>query len=127
HNSTIRQARTCYDHLAGVAGVQLLDEMLKRNWLTKNSGAGRPSYQLTSEGSRALAKRGINLEQTEKTRRVFAYGCLDWTERRSHLGGALGAAILQQMMAVGAVQREDDTRAVKVTKPLNRWLDEPGW
>jgi DNA-binding transcriptional ArsR family regulator len=124
HNSNMRQARTCYDHLAGVAGVQLLDEMLKRNWLIKTSGAGRPTYQLTAAGSRALAERGVDLNAAEKARRTFAYGCLDWTERRSHLGGALGAAILQQMVDAGDVQPEVGGRAVKVVNLVGDWLPQ---
>ncbi len=122
HNSGMRQARTCYDHLAGVAGVQLLDEMLKRNWLTKSSGAGRSTYQLTAVGSRALAERGVDLSAAAQARRAFAYGCLDWTERRSHLGGALGAAILQRMMDAGNVQAEAAGRAVKVVNLVGEWL-----
>ncbi len=124
HDSAIRQARTCYDHLAGVAGVQLLDEMLKRNWLTKHSDAGRPTYQLTAEGSRALSEHGVDLSVAEKARRAFAYGCLDWTERRSHLGGALGAAILQQMVAAGDVQPGTEGRAVQVVRAVGDWLEE---
>ncbi len=125
HNSDIRQARTCYDHLAGVAGVQLLDEMLKRNWLTKQGDAGHPTYQLTAAGSHALSERGVDLSVAAQARRAFAYGCLDWTERRSHLGGALGAAILQRMVDAGDVQPQEDTRAVNVVKPVGNWFDAP--
>jgi DNA-binding transcriptional ArsR family regulator len=123
HDSAIRQARTCYDHLAGVAGVQLLDEMLKRGWLIKDSAAGRPTYQLTEAGTRALSERGVDLEAAAKARRAFAYGCLDWTERRSHLGGALGAAILAQMLAEGNIQPQTEGRTVRVIKPLQLWLN----
>jgi DNA-binding transcriptional ArsR family regulator len=125
YDSTIRQARTCYDHLAGVAGVQLLDEMLKRGWLTKGSGGGRPTYQLTAAGSIALSERGVDLDAAAQARRAFAYGCLDWTERRSHLGGALGAAILAQMLAEGDIQPEAEGRAVRMIRPVGEWLDTP--
>lgn len=122
HDSAIRQARTCYDHLAGVAGVQLLDEMLKRGWLTKGSTAGRPTYQLTEAGAHALSARGVDLGAASKVRRAFAYGCLDWTERRVHLGGALGAAILAQMLAEGNIQPEKEGRSVSMVKPVGDWL-----
>src|SRR5579872_4384776 len=87
-NSEIRQCRTCYDHLAGVAGVELLDEMLKAGWLTlqdQRHGA-KPFYRLTRLGSKQLEERYVDLAAAQKSNRLFAYGCLDWTEGRPHLG-----------------------------------------
>jgi len=118
----IRHARTCYDHLAGVAGVQLLDVLLERGWLTTEDGP-RPRYRLTPTGDAALRARGVNLDQAKQARRMFASGCLDWTERRPHLGGALGAAILDALEAVGAVNRDGTTRTMLLATPLETWLN----
>ncbi len=118
----IRQARTCYDHLAGVAGVQLLDAMLEHGWLAPEGGS-RPRYHLTPAGETALRARGVKLDEAHHARRMFAFGCLDWTERRPHLGGALGAAILRALEAAGAVQHDGATRTMLLAKPLDRWLN----
>ena len=122
-NSAIRQARSCYDHLAGVAGVQLLGEILWRGWVEAQEG-GRPCYQLTSQGTQALGARGVDVLCGTKARRAFAYGCLDWTERRPHLGGALGAAILQALGAAGVIQPQRNVRAITLLEPITSWLDE---
>jgi DNA-binding transcriptional ArsR family regulator len=118
----IRQARTCYDHLAGVAGVQLLDALLERGWLAVEDGE-HPRYRLTPEGAIALQTRGVNLDDARCARRMFAFGCLDWTERRPHLGGALGAAIIHALKDAGIVQREGTTRTMLLAKPLEEWLN----
>jgi hypothetical protein len=118
----IRQARTCYDHLAGVAGVQLLDALLMRGWLATDDGP-RPRYHLTQAGETALRARGVDIETAQRARRMFAFGCLDWTERRPHLGGALGAAILATLEEAGAIQRDGAGRTILLTQPLDRWLD----
>ena len=123
----IHRARTCYDHLAGVAGIQLLDELLRRNWLTVSDANGkRPQYGLTPAGVHAFLARGVDLGQARKSRRLVAYGCLDWSERRPHLAGALGAAVLAALAAAGVVQASDDSRAVQLARPLADWLDKPG-
>jgi len=124
-NTAIRQARTCYDHLAGVAGVQLLDEMLHCGWLAPDEQAGqpRPLYRLTPLGTQELRARGVDVPRAEKTRRRLAFGCLDWTERRMHLGGALGAAILEAMIAAGIIRRRRQARTVVCQKPVMDWFD----
>ncbi len=122
----IRRARTCYDHLAGITGVQLLDELLQRNWIAVSAANGkRPQYGLTPAGVHAFLARGVNLGEARKSRRLFAYGCLDWSERRPHLAGALGAAVLDALAAAGVVQDSADTRAVQLVRPLADWLDRP--
>lgn len=117
----VRQARTCYDHLAGVAGVRLLDALLERGWLAAEDG-DRPRYCLTPEGEAALHARGVRLDEARRARRMFAFGCLDWTERRPHLGGALGAAILDALADAGAVRRDGAGRTMLLTQPLDDWL-----
>jgi DNA-binding transcriptional ArsR family regulator len=120
----VRRARTCYDHLAGIAGVQLLDEMLRRNWLTVADTSGRHlQYGLTPAGVHALLARGVDLGGARKTRRRFAYGCLDWSERRPHLAGALGAAVLDALTGAGFIQPVGDSRAVTIVRPIAGWLD----
>ena len=122
HDLPIRHARTCYDHLAGVAGVQLLDALLERGWLAAEDGP-RPRYHLTPTGETALRARGVDLEQAQHARRMYAFGCLDWTERRPHLGGALGAAVLHALEGAGFIHRDGTTRTMLLTKPLDAWLD----
>ena len=126
HDTPIRQARTCYDHLAGVAGVHLLDMLLERGWLAPRANTDNPTralYDLTPEGEAALRARGIDLDGARRARRRFAFGCLDWTERRPHLGGALGAAILSSLEAHGSLQRDAASRTVDTRASLDAWLD----
>jgi DNA-binding transcriptional ArsR family regulator len=106
----LREARTCYDHLAGVAGVRLLDGLLERGWL--EPGEGR-AYVLSAGGAAALRRAEVDLEATARARRAFAIGCLDWTERRPHLGGALGAALLRALLEQGRVSREPSGRSLR--------------
>jgi DNA-binding transcriptional ArsR family regulator len=123
-HSAIRQGRSCYDHLAGVAGVTLLESLLERGWLDDAPPSGtRPQYSLTPEGIQALQARGVNISQARQARRLFAYGCLDWTERRMHLGGALGSAILQALQHAGIIQRQQGSRTLQLHTPLAVWLD----
>jgi DNA-binding transcriptional ArsR family regulator len=123
-NSPIRRTRTCYDHLAGLAGVTLLDALLERRWLeVEQDHKRRPLYQLTPKGEQALANRGVDVEKAQRARRMFAYGCLDWTERRPHLGGALGAEVLRALEGTGFVRREAEPRVVTLSKPVAHWVE----
>ena len=124
-NTAMRQARTCYDHLAGVVGVQLLEEMLRRTWLEGHESGEKTRlfYRLTPHGTQALRERDVDLAHARKARRYFAFGCTDWTERRVHLGGALGAAILDAMIAAGIIRRQQQTRTVTLLEPVMNWLD----
>jgi DNA-binding PadR family transcriptional regulator len=118
-DTPLRRARTCYDHLAGVAGVGLLEAMEKRGWLRTEPG---PGYALTTAGTRALERRGVAVDVARVSRRRFAPACLDWTERRPHLGGALGAAVLGALRRRGYVRRRARGRAVRIARPLTTWL-----
>jgi DNA-binding transcriptional ArsR family regulator len=120
-DSPLRLARTCYDHLAGVAGVQLLDGLVARGWLEpadgRASGSGREpaggrELRVTDAGARALAIRGVSLPPARRSRRAPAIHCPDWTERRPHLGGALGAALLAAMLDQGRLRLRPAERAV---------------
>ena len=124
-NTALRQARTCYDHLAGVIGVQLLEEMLRRAWLEQHESKEntRRLYHLTPHGAQAFRERNVDITHAQKARRQFAFGCMDWTERREHLGGALGAAILGAMVTAGIIQRQPSTRTIVLLKPVMDWLN----
>lgn len=110
--SALREARTCYDHMAGTLAVRIHDAMLARQWLAAD---GR-DYALTPLGEASLAQVGVDAAQARQRRRRFACPCLDWSERRSHLGGALGAALLEALLARGWVDRDLDSRALSVTR-----------
>ena len=93
-DSRLRRARTCYGHLAGVAGVALMDKMISLGWLEEPSlsaPGNRAAYSLSPKGRRAMAERGVEVAEAGNSTGRFAFGCLDWTERRQHLGGALAA------------------------------------
>jgi hypothetical protein len=110
--SALREARTCYDHMAGTLAVRIHDAMLSRQWLTAD---GR-DYLLTPLGEAALAQIGVDVMQARQRRRRFACSCLDWSERRSHLGGALGAALLEALTRRDWISKDLDSRALSVTK-----------
>src|ERR1700761_1301502 len=86
-------ARSCYDHLAGRVGVALTETMQKQRILVVE---GERDYRVTARGEEWLAELGIAVEGLRQSKRNLARRCLDWTERRPHVGGALGAALLQQ-------------------------------
>ena len=111
----LRAARTCYDHLAGEAGVMLHDRFKALGFLRGGSGTSAGPYDLTSAGAEALEALGVDVEATRALRRRFAYGCLDWSERRAHLGGALGAAVLKVAIRRKWVIQDLDSRALSVT------------
>ncbi len=124
-NSEIRQCRTCYDHLAGVAGVELLQQMLSAGWLARDTNRdSKPTYRLTRLGTKSLSSREVDLDSALRSSRIFAYGCLDWTENQPHLGGSLGNAILNSIFSRGLVQRKTGTRALKILKPISSWVRE---
>jgi DNA-binding transcriptional ArsR family regulator len=107
----LRGARTCYDHMAGTLGVSLHDRFKALKWLSVDSGG----YGLTLDGARALESLGVDLEGTRMLRRRFAYACLDWSERRPHIGGALGAALLKVALKRKWVLQDLDSRALDIT------------
>jgi DNA-binding transcriptional ArsR family regulator len=110
----LRAARTCYDHIAGALGVLLHDRFNALGWLSRGSGADE-AYDLTEEGARACEALGIDVEATRALRRRFAYACLDWSERRPHIGGALGAAVLHVALTRQWVSQDLDSRALTIT------------
>ena len=120
-DTPLRRARTCYDHLAGVAGVALLDSLLAERWLTLTNGT-KPAFALSRRGELQLAERGVDLAAARAARRAFAAPCLDWTERRPHLGGALGAQVLAALEVRGFAERERGSRALQPEPAIGDWL-----
>lgn len=107
----LRQARTCYDHLAGELAVGLFERMSEAGWLIVSGS----TVDLSAPGAEAMGQLGIDLGATRRKRRQFACTCPDWSERKPHLGGALGAALLDSLLAHGWIERTDTSRALRVT------------
>jgi DNA-binding transcriptional ArsR family regulator len=105
----IRAARTCYDHLAGRLGVLLLDGLQREGILEVRDS----EVELTLAGRTRLEQLGVDLTPT---RRPLTRLCLDWTERRYHLAGALGAAVTDRLFELGWIERTGTSRAVRVTR-----------
>lgn len=106
----LRTARTCYDHLAGRLGVALADSLAARGHVVLDDDGG----EVTETGARLFDKVGVDLAGAGKRRR-FCRPCLDWSERRPHLGGAVGAALAQRCFDLGWIERVKDSRAVAIT------------
>jgi DNA-binding transcriptional ArsR family regulator len=105
----LRRARSCYDHLAGDLAVQMFERFIARQLLLHRGD----DLHLTREGERFFGKSGIDTGALESARRPLCRPCLDWSERRSHLGGALGAVVFGHILAWGWAVREARTRVVR--------------
>ncbi|MFL1420038.1 ArsR/SmtB family transcription factor [Pseudomonas fildesensis] len=103
-------ARTCYDHMAGTLAVQLHDHFIASSWLI-----GDGTYELTAHGEEAMVELGVDVAALRSQRRRFACSCLDWSMRRPHLAGALGAAVLQSSIRHEWVTQDLDSRALGLT------------
>jgi len=110
----LRAARTCYDHIAGSLGVALHDRVRAMGWLAEDSKDGS-SYDLTPRGAKGLDALGVDVNAARRLRRRFAFACVDWSERRPHLGGAVGAALLKVAMKRKWVTQDLDSRILSVT------------
>lgn len=104
-------ARTCYGHLAGQVAVKSLEGMVKRRWLTSQ---GR-DFTVSRTGEKELEALGVDLALAHQPRRIFARACIDLTQRRPHLGGALGEALLDVYVGRGWVKRHRRSRLVSIT------------
>jgi DNA-binding transcriptional ArsR family regulator len=107
----LRYARTCYDHLAGRVAVELCQTLEKQQLLTGKDQI----FTVTGKGERWFCQIGIEIEELRYLRRPLARQCLDWSERKPHLAGALGAALLDQMFRRGWIARVRATRVVRIT------------
>jgi DNA-binding transcriptional ArsR family regulator len=107
----LRTARTCYDHLAGRLGVGLADALSARGHVVLAEDGG----EVTETGAAFLARFGVDLDAARQRRRIYCRPCVDWTERRPHLAGAVGAALASRCFDLGWVKRQRDTRALAIT------------
>lgn len=113
--SRLRAARTCYDHMAGILGVSFCDRLQTIGCLAAGAADGESSYDLTPKGSKMIEALGIDVGATRGLRRRFAFACLDWSERRPHLGGALGCALLKLALKRKWLIQDLDSRALAIT------------
>lgn len=118
----LREARVCYDHLAGHLGVLLHDRLKELKWLAQSANGEDNSYELTRAGVSGFEALGVDVEELRRLRRRFAYACLDWSERRPHIGGAVGAALLKVARKRRWVTQDLDSRAIRVTNVGRREL-----
>jgi DNA-binding transcriptional ArsR family regulator len=121
----LRRARTCYDHMAGELAVQLADCWIAKGWIDCAS----EEWTLTTQGTRGLRTLDVELPDAA-LRRPPLRPCLDWSERRPHVGGQLGARLLEALLARGWVRRRRDTRALLVSdegeRALRHWIAAAG-
>jgi DNA-binding transcriptional ArsR family regulator len=108
----LRRARVCYDHLAGEFGVRMYDSLIARRLLVEN-GAG---LDVSDAGTAFLANLGIHLPLRNKSRRPLCRSCLDWSARRNHLAGSLGAALLTRFQELKWASRLPDTRIIRFSR-----------
>lgn len=128
--NALRRSRLCYDHVAGRLGVELMGSLISTGAIDGGDGAYHPAtaptdrlsapghdvdYQLTSLGADMLRELGVDLEELRAGRRPLIRYCLDWTEQRHHLAGALGAGITDRLFGLGWIRRAPANRAVQVT------------
>ncbi|CNF56989.1 putative transcriptional regulator [Mycobacterium tuberculosis] len=115
----LHEARTCYDHLAGAAGVALFAALVDGGLIEPD---GEAAFEVTEKGEERLAALGLDVPALRRTRRRFAWQCLDWTERRPHLNGALGAALTARMIELGWFEPGTTRRSLVVTEAGLRGL-----
>jgi DNA-binding transcriptional ArsR family regulator len=116
----IKFCRTCYDHLAGKVGVLIMESLLRQKLVVYQ----QRELEVTPKGTAWLGEWGIDCEEVRRQRRSFVKSCLDWSERRHHLAGALGATMLNKMMESHWLRRIAHTRAVVVTAKGRQALTE---
>jgi DNA-binding transcriptional ArsR family regulator len=116
----MRTARTCYDHLAGRLGVGLADTLEARGQVVLSEDGG----EVTASGMSFLVGFGADLAPIKGSRRPFCRPCLDWSERRWHIAGSVGAALCRRCLELGWIERRDDSRAVVITAAGRRGFAE---
>jgi DNA-binding transcriptional ArsR family regulator len=116
----LRKARVCYDHLAGDLGVLVFDSLDRRRWLR----SGGATLELTPDGKRFCRELGIDVDALARQRRPLCRACLDWSVRRHHLAGAVGAALLSRCLSLGWARRGKGSRVVVFSEAGERALRE---
>jgi DNA-binding transcriptional ArsR family regulator len=107
----IKYCRTCYDHLAGKIGVALTDSLLEQKIILNKNDV----FEISSDGKKWFSDFGINLEEAQKQKRIFLKPCLDWSERRNHLAGSVGAMLLNKMITEDWIRKTKNSRAIIIT------------
>jgi DNA-binding transcriptional ArsR family regulator len=107
----LRKARVCYDHLAGELGVLAYESMVRNDLLEMSRQGLRPS----AAGIVWLRSAGIDIDAASQQRRIYCRACMDWSERRYHLAGSLGAALLSRVCELGWAKRDRASRVVRFT------------
>src|SRR5262245_2354669 len=110
-DEALQYARTCYDHIAGRLGVAMADALAANGHIILNDDGG----EVTDSGREMLTRFGAELTPISRGRRIFCRPCLDWSERRYHLAGHIGAEICRRCLELGWFKRERDTRALRLT------------
>jgi DNA-binding transcriptional ArsR family regulator len=118
HDDALRFARSCYDHLAGRVGVAVTDALVTMGHIVLTDEGG----EVTSSGEGFLSAFGVDLRR--RTRRIFCQPCLDWSERRYHLKGLVGAAILRRLLELGWLKHVPGSRALRLTPSGTAGLSE---
>jgi DNA-binding transcriptional ArsR family regulator len=119
-DEAMARARTCYDHFAGRLGVAIADSLAEREHILLDDESG----VVTSQGRAFLSGLGVMIDKPRDSRRAFCRLCLDWSERRWHLGGFVGAALADRSFALGWTERQRDSRAVAITPAGERAFKE---
>ena len=119
NDDALRFARSCYDHLAGQVGVAVTNSLVALGHIVLTDEGG----EVTSSGGRFLSAFGADL--TPRTRRIFCQPCLDWSERRYHLKGLVGARILDRLLELGWLKCASDSRALQLTSSGKAGLSKP--
>lgn len=118
NEDALRLARSCYDHLAGQVGVAVTDAFVAMGHIVLTDEGG----EVTSSGERFLSEFGVDLRP--RTRRIFCQPCLDWSERRYHIKGLVGARILDRLMQLGWLKSVSGSRALQLTASGRAGLSE---
>jgi DNA-binding transcriptional ArsR family regulator len=111
-DTALREARSCYDHLAGRIAVAVTDGLVREGAVVLDRDGG----SVTPHGETVLAELGLDLAELRRHRRIFCRPCLDWSERRHHLAGSVGAGLFRRMTQIGWLRPERHSRAVTVTE-----------
>ena len=116
----LRRARMCYDHLAGAVGVAMSETLVARGFLVETERG----YRVTGAGGAALADIGVEVMSLERRARPLARRCMDWSERRTHVAGSLGAALASRFLALRWLRQREASRVVSLTREGRRGLNE---
>ncbi|WP_223577812.1 ArsR/SmtB family transcription factor [Sphingobacterium sp. GVS05A] len=112
NNTDVTYCRTCYDHLAGKIGVLITESLVNKNFLQLKANN---HYDITAEGELFFNSIDIDIENLRQKKRILAKTCLDWSERKYHLSGALGQALLDKMLHEDLIRKKKNSRAIIIT------------